>query len=77
MGDESQESKEQDEQDQVEELGRMMAKLQAIKGLLKLLLYLFGFWANILDSADTGAAMPEAERKKFAAKAVNDLLKSL
>jgi len=46
-----------DQETQVEELGRMMAKLQAIK--------------------DTSSAMPEVERKRFASKAVSDLMKTL
>jgi hypothetical protein len=46
-GDETQELTEQDEQDQVEELGRMMAKLQAIKGSSQLMVTA-GFCTNPL-----------------------------
>jgi hypothetical protein len=33
--------------------------------------------AQILAIRDTGSAMPDEERKKFARRAVNDLLRSL
>jgi hypothetical protein len=62
------------EQEQVEELARMMSKLQAIKGNCPTS---FALRETDRLHADTGAAMPEQERKKFAAKAVNDLMKDL
>lgn len=64
-----------EEEEQVEEMGRMMSRLMAIKGKI---LVLCGNVVKKYDvdilTIDTTAAMPEQERKKFAAKAVKDFM---
>ncbi|KAK5142285.1 hypothetical protein LTR04_002281 [Oleoguttula sp. CCFEE 6159] len=56
----------EDEASQVEELERMILKMQAVKGLLS-----SDYLLNM------GVDLPEAERRRFAAKAVNDIMKTL
>lgn len=58
---------------EVEELEVMMRKMVAIKGRVKYLL------ANneLTYGTEMGEGMEEAERKRFAAKAVNDLMKDM
>lgn len=64
----------EDEGAQVEELERMMSKLSGIKGsYTDVLLVPF---SGLTWCTDLAAEMPEEQRKKFAAKAVNDLMKS-
>lgn len=65
---------EEDEALQVEELERMMGKLQAIKGMS------ISSPPPSLSTdvaPDTSSSMPEAERKRFAAKAVAEVMKTL
>ena len=62
---------EQDED--VEQLQAMMLKLQAVRGMY--LNLSSGQFTN--RRLDLGADMPEKERKKFAAKAVGDIMKTL
>lgn len=65
---------------QVEELESMMLKMQAIRGMCSsLYLVLSREYGTILTYgfADMGADMPSSERKRFAAKAVRDIMKSL
>lgn len=65
---------EEDEALQVEELERMMGKLQAIKGMDRL-----PHPSVLLTdlASDTSSSMPEAERKRFAAKAVAEVMKTI
>jgi len=60
--------------DEVEEFERMMGKMMAIKGNIYPLLQQE---SKLTMFPDLGSAMPEAERKKYAAKAVNDLMKEM
>lgn len=62
-----------DQKKQVEELESMMRKMMAIKGMF--LLWVLSFDLEIDYFIETSEGMPEAERKRFAAKAVNDLMK--
>ncbi|KAL9591253.1 MAG: hypothetical protein Q9179_007907, partial [Wetmoreana sp. 5 TL-2023] len=69
---------------QVEELERLMLRMQAIKGPFPFLLsvnrirYLHEKLAESdRPPAEKGAGMPEEERKRFAAKAVKDVMKSV
>lgn len=71
---------EDDEALQVEEMERMMSKLQLIKGMYhgppsdpSLVGPHLSFSAN--TAADMGAEMSQAERRRFAAKAVSDLMR--
>jgi len=65
---------EEGEQDEdVEQLQAMMLKLQAVRGMN--LNLRSGEFTN--SRLDLGADMPEKERKKFAAKAVGDIMKTL
>lgn len=77
----AEEEEEEEERDiQVEELESMMLKMQAIRGMCSsLYLVLSGEYGTILTYgfADMGADMPSSERKRFAAKAVRDIMKSL
>lgn len=60
-----------DQDEEVEKLQAMMQKMQAVRGE-------FLPWIrDVLTIGDMGADMPEAERKRFAAKAVNDIMKTL
>jgi negative regulator of genetic competence, sporulation and motility len=56
----------------VEQLQAMMLRMQAVRGK---------FCSNMfrcqLTAQDMGADMPEAERKRFAARAVNEIMKKL
>lgn len=78
-GDQDEDGEEQDGQgrveddEEVEKLQAMMLKMQAVRGesLSVCLAMLF------TNSSDMGVDLPEAERKRFAAKAVNDLMKTL
>ena len=56
----------------VEDLQALMLKMQAVRGKL-----LYIIRRVTLTSTDLGADMPEAERKRFAAKAVSDIMKKL
>lgn len=63
-----------EDEDGVEELDRMMKRLQAIKGMFYSRYFQGGeFGQHVI--LDTGSAMEPEERKRFAARAVNDLLK--
>ena len=57
----------------VESMEALMLRMQAIKGIY-FSLFLFGAYAN---GADMSADLPESERKKFAAKAVRDIMKEM
>ena len=77
---EEEEEEEVGEDNQVEELESMMLKMQAIRGMCSSLYIVFsGGYGTILTYgiADMGADMPSSERKKFAATAVRDIMKSL
>lgn len=78
-GDEVQEglggSSDEDEEQQVQELERMMVKLQAVKG--KEYNHCIRCGISLIATLEMSAGMPEAQRKKIAAKAVNDVMKSL
>jgi hypothetical protein len=63
---------EENQEEKVEDLTRIMASLQAIRGMQFISLKVM-----MLILLDTGATMPEQERKIFAAKSVNELMKSL
>jgi hypothetical protein len=75
----------EDEAVLVEEMGRLMGRLQAIKGMPTLPFVLrnqvvargFMFFFILMFVTDTSSSMPEAEKKKFAAKAVNEIMKTL
>jgi len=57
---------------EIEQLQAMMLKMQAVRGVY--------FWQELrilLTLTDMGADLPEAERKRFAAKAVNEIMKTL
>jgi hypothetical protein len=72
-GGEVEENEADAEQDhEVEKLQAMMLKMQAVRGT-----YAVTFLRIRLTTTDMGADMPEAERKKFAAKAVNEIMKTL
>jgi hypothetical protein len=58
--------------EEVEQLQAMMLRLQAVRG--KCCRYLCKMKLTL---GDMGADMPEAERKRFAAKAVNEIMKTL
>ncbi len=63
---------EEGEDEGVEQLQAMILRMQAVRGKF--------FWClcrKQLMVRDMGADMPEAERKKFAAKAVNEMMKKL
>lgn len=62
----------EDEQEDVEQLEAMMRKLQAVKGE-----HSSHYYLTMLIIPDMSSGLPEAERKKFAAKAVNNLMKTL
>lgn len=64
---------ENDGDEGVEQLQAMMLKMQAVRGGYSPV----NFYCDANHTLDLGADMPEAERKKFAAKAVNDILKTL
>lgn len=65
-----------DEEESVEGMEALMLKMQAMRGeFLSAVVQMRGF--GLTRSEDLGADMPEAERKKFAAKAVRDLMKTL
>jgi hypothetical protein len=70
-GEVDQDEAEQD--DEVEKLQAMMLKMQAVRGKFLRIFLLVS--SNI--ALDMGADMPEAERKRFAAKAVSEIMKSL
>ena len=69
------EGEEEVEETQVEELESLMRRMVAIKGML------FSTSISYLllcsPTPETSEAMPEEARKRFAAKAVNDLIKDL
>jgi hypothetical protein len=67
---------EEDEAALVEEMSKLMGRLQAIKGMFFHLTVAKWSSANA-QYIDTSSAMPEAEKKKFAAKAVNEIMKTL
>jgi hypothetical protein len=69
------ETEDGDQKKQVEELESMMRKMMAIKGMF--FLWFFGCSVGADYFTETSEGMPEAERKRFAAKAVNDLMKDL
>ena len=50
-----------------------MLRMQAIKGIYSSLVLV---WADA-NYADMSADLPESERKKFAAKAVRDIMKEM
>ncbi len=65
---------------QVEELESMMLKMQAIKGLFRCLLLLHRSKHQLTPFApiaEKGIGMPEDDRKRLAAKAVRDIMKSI
>ena len=61
---------------EVEELEVMMRKMVAIKGVLRSLSRCI-LILILTTTTEMGESMDEAQRKRFAAKAVNDLLKDL
>lgn len=66
---------EEGEAKQVEELERMMAKMQAARGRdFAGLAMIIDFVTDIRD-VDMSAHLPEEQRKRFAAKTVNDILR--
>ena len=67
------EEEEEDEEKDVEQMEVLMRKMQAMRGKV----LDGGYWETANVKIDLGADMPEAERKKFAAKAVQDLMKTL
>lgn len=64
---------EEDGDKEVEKLQAMMQKMQAVRGKFDSHLIL----KTRLTFPDMGANLPEAERKKFAAKAVSEIMKTL
>lgn len=68
------EDADKDEEAQVEELEGLMRKMAAIKGIYTIRT---PFLPNTDFFPDQSEGMSEAERKRFAAKAVNDLMKDL
>jgi hypothetical protein len=73
------EGDEQDEELKVEQLGNLMLKMQVVKGnttaKLKELANSEVHWFGLYE--EMSADMPETERRKFAAKAVTDIMKTL
>lgn len=65
-------SEEVENEDGVDQLEALMLRMQAVKGKRVVLCM-----RCTLTLIDMGADLPEAERKRFAAKAVNDLMKTL
>lgn len=57
----------------VESMEALMLRMQAIKGIYSSLVLV---WADA-NYADMSADLPESERKKFAAKAVRDIMKEM
>lgn len=63
---------EEDQDNEVEQLQAMMLRVQAVRGKC----FSSVQWKKLIVG-DMGEDMPEAERKRFAAKAVNDIMKKL
>jgi hypothetical protein len=63
---------EEGEDEGVEQLQAMILRMQAVRGKL-----CWSLCRKQLTVQDMGADMPEAERKRFAAKAVNEMMKKL
>lgn len=57
----------------VESMEALMLRMQAIKGMNSSLVFV---WTDA-NEADMSADLPESERKKFAAKAVRDIMKEM
>jgi hypothetical protein len=72
LGLEDEDENEADQDEEVEKLQAMMLKMQAVRG--KCCIPSPG---NQLIDVDMGADLPEAERKKFAEKAVSEIMKTL
>lgn len=76
-GDDGTESKELNEDDlDADKLEMLMHRVQAIKGESVPASFLFGE-IDHFSFLDMGADLPEAERKRFAAKAIRDLMKDV
>ena len=65
-------NQEDGEDEGVEQLQAIILKMQAVRGKL-----CWSLCSIQLTVQDMGADMPEAERKRFAAKAVNEMMKKL
>ena len=63
---------EEGEDEGVEQLQAMILRMQAVRGKFS-----WCFCRKQLTLQDMGADMPEAERKRFAARAVNEIMKKL
>lgn len=57
---------------EVEKLQAMMMRMQAVRGKVSMKRV-----RAVLTRIDMGTDLPEAEKKKFAARAVNEIMKSL
>jgi len=67
-----------DEEDEVEKLEALMLRMQAVRGEFASSVGRVGYeFASLTGILDMGADLPEAERKRFAAKAVKDIMKTL
>lgn len=67
----------EEEEESVEGMEALMLKMQAMRGESLSGLKDICMEYKLTRKVDLGADMPEAERKKFAAKAVRDLMKTL
>lgn len=61
------------DEERVDGMESLMLRMQAIKGMYDPI-YLYIYWSN---GADMSAELPENERKRFAAKAVGDIMKEI
>ena len=71
-GNEEEINDEEGQDEDVEQLQAMMLRMQAVRGACSSFIC-----SKKLTAIDMGADMPEAERKRFAAKAVNEIMKKL
>lgn len=74
-GDSDGESDGDEEEDKVESMETLIMRMQSLRGTL----ILWRFWciANGLVHLDMGSELPDSERRRFAAKAVQDIMREL
>lgn len=66
---------EKDDEDRVEAMDELMLRVQGIKGMYSIICPLQS--AGSADYLDMSAELPENERKRFAARAVRDIMKEI
>jgi hypothetical protein len=69
------EDEEKDDEDRVEAMDELMLRVQGIKGMYSIIWHLQS--AGSADYLDMSAELPENERKRFAARAVRDIMKEI